>query len=112
MRPDIDWPVAIKPLLKKYKNTKHPLDYKNNYQLLVMVVLSAQDSDRHINQIAPKLFEAFPDMKTLSHATVESLEPFIRSVRKHADKGKWLISSRIVAPVAGLTAIGVAPSIN
>ncbi len=59
MHPRIDWPEAIKPLLKKYKSTRHPLDYGNVYQLLVMVILSAQDCDRHINQLAPKFFEVF-----------------------------------------------------
>jgi endonuclease III len=87
----IYWPKAIKPLLKKYKNTKHPLDYKNIYQLLVMVVLSAQDSDKNINNnIAPKLFEAYPDMKALSRATEETLFPFISKVRNFANKAKWL----------------------
>ena len=87
----INWPEAIKPLIKKYKGQKHPLDYKNTYQLLVSVVLSAQDSDRHINQLSPKLFEAFPDMEALSHATPETLFPFIGSVRNYANKTKWLI---------------------
>src|SRR5262249_27255798 len=87
----INWPDAIKPLLKKYKNTKHPLEYKNIYQLLVMVVLSAQDSDRNINAIAPKLFEAFPDMKALSKATEETLFPFISKVRNFGNKAKWLV---------------------
>ena len=87
----IDWPEAIKPLLKKYKDQKHPLDYENTYQLVVMVVLSAQDSDRNINQIAPKLFEAFPDMKALSRATEETLFPFISKVRNFGNKTKWLI---------------------
>lgn len=86
----IDWPKAIKPLLKKYKSTKHPLEYKNIYQLLVMVVLSAQDSDRNINNIAPKLFEAFPDMKALSKASAETLFPFISKVRNFGNKAKWL----------------------
>ena len=89
----INWPEAIKPLLKKYKNTKHPLDYKNVYQLLVMVVLSAQDSDRHINQLAPKIFEAFPDMRALSKATTETLSPYIGGVRNFANKAKWLIEA-------------------
>lgn len=89
--PKVNWPEAIKPLLKKYKGKKHPLDYENTYQLLVGVVLSAQDSDRHINQLAPKLFEAFPDMKALSTATPETLFPFIGSVRNYANKTKWLI---------------------
>ena len=86
-----DWPQAIQPLLKKYKSKKHPLDYKNIYQLVVMVVLSAQDSDRNINQLAPKLFEAFPDMKALSGATEETLFPFISKVRNFGNKAKWLI---------------------
>lgn len=91
MRPKINWPDAIKPLLKKYKGKKHPLDYENVYQLLVMVILSAQDSDRHINQLAPKLFEAFPNMEALSHATPETLQPFVGAVRNFANKTKWII---------------------
>ena len=91
MPPKTNWPKAIQPLLKKYKNTKHPLDYKNIYQLLVMVVLSAQDSDRNINTIAPKLFEAYPNMKALSKATEETLFPFISKVRNFANKAKWLM---------------------
>ncbi len=86
-----NWPEAIQPLLKKYKNKQHPLEYKNIYQLLVMVVLSAQDSDKNINNIAPKLFEAFPDMKALAKATEETLFPFISKVRNFGNKAKWLV---------------------
>ena len=87
----VDWPEAIKPLLKKYKGKQHPLEYKSIYQLVVMVVLSAQDSDRNINQLAPKLFEAFPNMKALSKATEELLFPYISKVRNFGNKAKWLI---------------------
>ncbi|WP_276503388.1 endonuclease III domain-containing protein [Terrimonas pollutisoli] len=87
----IDWSEAIKPLLKKYKDKQHPLEYKSIYQLVVMVVLSAQDSDKNINHIAPKLFEAFPDMKALSRATEELLFPYISKVRNFGNKAKWLI---------------------
>lgn len=86
----IKWSEAIKPLLKKYKGQQHPLEYKNVYQLIVMVVLSAQDSDKHINQIAPKFFEAFPDMKALSKATPELLLNYISGVRNFGNKAKWL----------------------
>jgi endonuclease-3 len=91
MPPKINWPEAIKPLLKKYKGKKHPLDYENVYQLLVMVILSAQDSDRHINQIAPTLFEAFPNMEALSHAAIATISPYINGVRNSASKAKWLV---------------------
>jgi endonuclease-3 len=85
-----NWPEAIKPLLKKYKGKQHPLDYKNTYQLMVMVVLSAQDSDRNINSLAPKLFEAYPNMQALTKATEETLFPFISKVRNFGNKAKWL----------------------
>ncbi len=89
--PGVNWPEAIKPLLKKYKNTKHPLDYKSTYQLIVMVVLSAQDSDKHINKIAPVFFEAFPNMTALSKTTEKDLHAHINDVRNSANKAKWLL---------------------
>ena len=85
-----DWAQAIKPLIKKYKGKKHPLEYKNIYQLLVMVVLSAQDSDKHINSLAPELFKAFPNMESLKNATPETLSPYVGKVRNFANKAKWL----------------------
>lgn len=85
------WQKEIQPLIKKYKGKKHPLDYNSPYQLLVMVVLSAQDSDRNINKIAPELFHVFPDMKALSKADAESLYPFISKVRNFRNKTKWLL---------------------
>jgi endonuclease-3 len=86
-----NWPVALKPLLALYKGKKHPLEYKNTYQLMVMVILSAQDSDKHINTIAPELFKAFPNLKVLANANEASLTPFISSVRNFRNKANWLL---------------------
>jgi endonuclease-3 len=86
-----NWPEAIQPLLKKYKGKPHPLNYQNTYQLLVMVVLSAQDSDKHINELAPAIFEAFPDMHALSKIGAEDLFPYINKVRNFGNKAKWLL---------------------
>jgi endonuclease III len=86
----INWQKEVQPLIKKYKGKQHPLDYKSTFQLVVMVVLSAQDSDRNINKIAPELFKAFPDMKALSKADAESLYPFVSKVRNFGNKIKWL----------------------
>jgi endonuclease III len=88
--PNVNWSEAVKLLLKKYKSTKHPLDYGNVYQLMVMVVLSAQDSDKHINQIAPKFFAAFPNMEALSQATPAAIQEQISDVRNFGNKSKWL----------------------
>lgn len=86
-----NWSEALKPLLKKYKGKTHPLKSKNLYQSVVMVILSAQDSDKHINEIAPKFFKAFPDMRSLSRTDAEALFPFVSSVRNFGNKTKWLI---------------------
>lgn len=86
----VNWPEAIKPLLKKYKGKQHPLEYKDIYQLIVMVVLSAQDSDRNINKVAVEFFKAFPDMKALAKATPETLLKYISGVRNFGNKSKWL----------------------
>ena len=88
---NLNWAKELKPLLAKYKNKKHPLDYIGMYQLLVMVILSAQDSDKHINQVAPPLFKAFPDMKSLARADAETLYRFIGKVRNFGNKTKWLL---------------------
>jgi endonuclease-3 len=87
----IDWPVAIKPLLKKYKNKKHPLDAASPYQWIVLTVLSAQATDSLINQIAPEFFKDYPDMKALSKADPRSLFPYFSKVRNFAHKATWLV---------------------
>lgn len=86
-----NWKKDFQPLIKKYKGKQHPLGYKNTYQLLVMVVLSAQDSDRNINKLAPELFKTFPDLKSLTTANEEMLYPFISQVRSFRNKTKWLL---------------------
>ncbi|WP_199898536.1 hypothetical protein [Prolixibacter bellariivorans] len=65
---EINWTKELEPLFQQYGKRQHPLDYKNRYQLVVMVVLSAQDSDKHINEVAPGFFAAYPDMEALSRA--------------------------------------------
>lgn len=87
----MDWAEKLQPILTKYKGRKHPLDYQNLYQLMVMVVLSAQDSDANINKIAPALFRVFPDMESLSVSNVEALIPHISKVRNFGTKANWLI---------------------
>jgi len=91
MPDSVNWVEAIKPLLKKYKGKKHPLDYQNVYQLVVMVILAAQDSDRHINEVAPELFKAYSNMKSLSRATTDDLLKYIGKVRASRNKSKWLV---------------------
>jgi endonuclease-3 len=108
-----DWATKLAPILEKYRGRKHPLDYHNLYQLVVMVVLSAQDSDANINSISPALFEAFPNMERLAASNVETLIPYISKVRNFGTKAKWLFEiaqtiqkdGNIPLTMEGLTAL-------
>jgi len=82
----------MRPLLGKYKNKKHPLDHHNVYQLLVVVVLSAQSTDDWINKVAPKLFADFPNMESLARATPQLLFPYLKGIRNFAHKASWLVA--------------------
>ncbi len=108
-----NWETKLKPILKKYKHKKHPLDYQNTYQLLVMVVLSAQDSDANINKIAPALFEKYPTLKSLSKADIDTFISYISKVRNYPTKAQWLLEiahtiqndNDIPLTMSGLTAL-------
>lgn len=80
------------PLLKKYEHKKHPLEHKNIYQLMVMVVLSAQSTDAAVNKLAPKLFADIPDMKALAKLTPQLLFPYLKGIRNFAHKANWLVA--------------------
>ncbi len=88
----INWTEHFVPLLTQYGKRKHPLDYENRYQLLVMVILSAQDSDKHINDLSKKFFAAYPTMNILAKATVEDLHQQLSKVRNFNNKINWLIN--------------------
>ena len=86
-----NWAGKLQPIIQIYKEKKHPLDYENVYQLMVMVILSAQDSDANINKLAPALFKEFPNLEVLATASIETLIPLISKVRNFNTKSNWLI---------------------
>jgi len=85
-----NWLEYLDPLMKKYDKRKHPLDYKNRYQLLVMVILSAQDSDKHVNEVAPGFFEAYPSINSLAKAIPDDFFRYLNTVRNFGNKSEWL----------------------
>ena len=50
----------VKTLKKKYPNPRTELIYENEYQLAVAVMLSAQTTDKKVNQVTPRLFKKYP----------------------------------------------------
>ncbi|OGX91146.1 endonuclease III [Hymenobacter coccineus] len=64
--------------------------YRNPYELIVAVVLSAQCTDKRVNLVMPALLAAFPTPAALSAATADEVFPFIRSVSYPNNKAKHL----------------------
>lgn len=67
------------------------LDFGSTFQLLVAVVLSAQCTDKRINQVTPNLFAHYPDAKTMAAAEEEDIFEWIRSVSYPNAKAKHLV---------------------
>lgn len=67
------------------------LHYGNPFQLLIAVILSAQCTDKRINQVTPALFERFPTPQTLAEATSDEVFNYIRSVSYPNNKAKHLV---------------------
>ena len=66
------------------------LHFRNPYQLIVAVILSAQCTDRRVNLVTPGLFTRFPDAETMAAASPEAIYPFIRSVSYPNTKARHL----------------------
>ncbi|HPB03152.1 MAG: endonuclease III [Bacteroidales bacterium] len=69
---------------------KTELDYKNPYELIVAVILSAQCTDVRVNKITPDFFKTFPNAKTLAAATESAIYEKIRSCSYPNNKARNL----------------------
>ena len=67
------------------------LEYKNPYQLLVSVILSAQCTDKRVNLTTPAIFQKYPSPSELSKAGFDELFPYIKSISYPNNKTKHLI---------------------
>lgn len=68
------------------------LNFRNPFELLVAVVLSAQCTDKRVNMTTPALFEAYPTAEAMSKATVEQIYSYIKSISYPNNKAKHLVA--------------------
>lgn len=69
------------------------LDFGDDLQLLVSVVLSAQSTDAGVNRVTPGLFRAFPDAAAFAAASPEALWPHLRSLGLFRNKAKAIVAA-------------------
>jgi endonuclease-3 len=79
------------------------LNFENEYQLLVAVMLSAQCTDKRVNQVTPALFEAYPTIADLAESNAENVLKYIRSVSYPNSKAEHLVqmAKRVVEVYGG-----------
>lgn len=68
------------------------LHYRNPFELLVAVILSAQCTDKRVNMTTPSLFEKYPNAHAMSLAKTDELFPLIKSISYPNAKTKHLIA--------------------
>ena len=77
-------------LQEQNPNPKSELEFKNTFELLCAVVLSAQATDASVNKATPALFKAAPDPKSMAKLGAEGIAPYIQSIGLWKNKAKFL----------------------
>jgi endonuclease-3 len=79
--------------LRTFYGTPSPdLRFGSLYQLTIAVILSAQTTDRQVNEVTPVLFSRYPGFGDLAHAEVDEVEEIIRSTGFYHNKAKNIIA--------------------
>ena len=83
----------LKRLKKAYPKAKIALKYGNNIQLLVAVILSAQCTDKKVNEVTEKLFKKYKSVDNFASANLKIFEQEIKSTGFYRAKAKSIITS-------------------
>lgn len=75
-----------------YPNASCELNYRNDYELLVAIILSAQTTDKAVNSVTKKLFGQYPNFETLKGASLATLEEIIKPLGLAKTKSTNLLS--------------------
>lgn len=90
-------------LSKSYPNVKCELDYSNAFELLIATVLSAQCTDKRVNQTTPALFKKYKTVKKMASADRKDIERLIKSTGFFRAKAKNIkgLSEKILTEFNG-----------
>lgn len=95
-------PIYAERLEKAYGDPHPALHYRNPYELLIAVILSAQTTDDGVNKATPALFAKYPDCSALALAEPEEVEEYVRSLGFFRQKAKHIVGAcRIIVAEHG-----------
>lgn len=90
--PEIRKQALLREFARLYPDPQSELRFSNDYQLIVSVILSAQCTDKKVNEVTPALFKRYPSFRKLSQAKLSDVEILIRPVNYYRTKAKNLIA--------------------
>ncbi|MDD6879660.1 MAG: endonuclease III [bacterium] len=73
-----------------FPNPKCELNYCKDYELLIAVMLSAQTTDKMVNQVTKKLFDKYKNLESLSQANIEDIKKIIKSIGSYNKKSVYI----------------------
>lgn len=79
-------------LEETYPDAECALHHQNLFELIVAVALSAQTTDKSVNQVTPALFSAYPDARSLSEANPEEVGEYLKRIGMYRTKAKNIIN--------------------
>lgn len=74
-----------------FPNPRCELNYQKDYELLLAVVLSAQTTDKRVNQVTEVLFRQYPNLEALSQAPLEDVMQILRPIGTFRKKAQFVI---------------------
>ena len=83
--------ILKEAFVEKYADAVTELDYKNDYELLIAIILSAQCTDKRVNIITPALFEKYPSVYELCDASLDEVKDLLKSCSFFNNKAKNII---------------------
>lgn len=95
---------VLRRLGEAYPDAGCSLNFRNPFEILVAVTLSAQTTDARVNQVTPELFDRYPDPEAMSRAEDEELQRIIRPIGMYKNKSKNIkaLSAMLVAEYGGV----------
>lgn len=85
--------TILQTLEELYPNPEIALSYSNTLELLIAVILSAQCTDKKVNEVTDKLFKKYPDLDAYVHANLEEFQQDIRSTGFYKNKAKNVLAA-------------------
>ncbi|WP_201523567.1 endonuclease III [Aliarcobacter butzleri] len=86
-----DIQIIKEAFLEHYKEAVTELNYKNDYELLIAIILSAQCTDKRVNIITPALFEKYPSVKELAVADLRDVKELLKSCSFFNNKAQNIV---------------------